>query len=93
MELLIAFVANVFAQFVKGFVYKKWGDYGVYAVVFAVALVGTVIYKYVYSIPEWQVIITNALETLAYSIAMYELILSKIGWQSGTEKVIGSKKR
>jgi hypothetical protein len=87
MEILIAFVANLFAQFVKGYVAKKWGDYGVYAVVFIVALIGTVIYKYVYTIPEWQVIITNALETLAYSVAMYEVILKRIGFADKRTKI------
>lgn len=87
MELLIAFVANIFAQFVKDYVAKKFGDFGVYAVVFAIALIGVVIYKYVYSIPEWQVIITNALETLAYSVAMYEVILKRIGFASKSEKI------
>ena len=91
MELLIAFGVTLLTQFVKGFVFKRWGAYGVYAVVFALALGGTVVYQYVYSIPEWKVIITHALETLAYAVALYEVILSKIGFSGGTKLASTSK--
>lgn len=86
MTLLIAFVSNLFAQFLKNFVYKKWGDYGIYTVVFIVALGGTIIYKYVYAIPEWKEIITQALETLAYAIALYELILKRVGFSGANDE-------
>ncbi len=85
MELLIAFGVALLSQLIKKFVFPKWGGTGVQVVVFILALAGVAIYQYVYSIPEWKVIITNGIETLAYAVAMYELILSKIGFNGGTK--------
>ena len=80
MELLIAFATNLFTQFLKGTVYKKFGVYGVYAVVLIVSLIGTFVYTYVYSVPEWQTVIVQALKTMAFAVAIYEVILKRVGF-------------
>jgi len=80
IEIVIAFVASLFAQFLKGYVAKKWGAFGIYGVTFMVAFLGTVVYRYLYPIPEWEFIITQSIETLAFAIAIYELILKRVGF-------------
>lgn len=86
MELLIAFATNLFTQFIKKVVVKKYGTAGVQFVVFSVALIGTVIYKYAFSVPHIRDIILEALKTMAYSVAMYEIILKNIGFD--TKKMV-----
>lgn len=86
MTIVIAFVANLFTQFVKGVVYKKWGVTGVYITVFVVALLGTVLYQYVYSIPEWHIVILKAIASFAAAITLYEVILKRIGFADAETK-------
>lgn len=80
MELLIAFGITLLTQLIKKFVYPKFGSYGVHALIFILSLAGVSVYYFVYTIPEWQVIIQKAIQTLAYSVAIYEIILKKVGF-------------
>ena len=80
MELIIAFVINILTSLVKNYVKPKFGDSGVQALVFILAVVGVFGWDYISKVPEWKTIVLGGLQTLAYAIAMYEIILKKIGF-------------
>jgi len=77
MELAIVFAVNVVSSFLKKYVYPKYGRLGVQALVFAVAVLGAVSFKYGSS---YEVIIQYILAIFVSSVALYEVILSRISW-------------
>lgn len=83
MELLIAFGVNVLTSFIKGWVKPKFGNLGVHAVVFVLAVAGVFGWEYISAVPAWKEVALSALETLAYAVAIYEVILKRIGFFKG----------
>ena len=87
MEAVIVLGVILLTQIVKKYIYPKFGSFGVNVFAFLLALIGAVIYLYVYSIPTWQVIIERALQTLVYAVAVYEIILKKIGFSTAPAQI------
>jgi len=84
-ETLIFVGVVLLTQVVKGYVYPKWGNTGVHVLTFAISLVGLGIYQYAVANPSFMELLVDALQFLAGAIALYEVILKKIGFNSAPE--------
>jgi hypothetical protein len=80
MEIIIAFGSSVITSFVKRYIEPKFGKIGVQVLVFLLVILGVFIWRYISAIPEWKDIALKSLETLAYSIGMYEVVLKRLGF-------------
>ncbi len=76
---LAALAITFLTQLIKSYVFPKWGANGVHAVVFILALAGAGIGYAVSVYPTLASFVNHALELLAGSVALYEVILKKIG--------------
>ena len=79
MEILIVFAVSILAGAVKKWVLPRFGATGVHVLVFALGLIGAVGYNLYQSDPAFQTIVSEALRTLAFAIALYEVILKRLG--------------
>ena len=81
-ETLIFAGTVLFTQAVKKYIYPRFGGTGVHIATFTVALVGLGVYQYAQINPSFMEALVWALGYLAGAIAIYEVILKKIGFQS-----------
>lgn len=88
-ESLIFIGVVILTQFVKKYVSPRFGDTGVHVVTFVVALVGLGIYQYATANPAFMELLMEALSFLAGAVAVYEIILKKIGFKSSTQQIEG----
>lgn len=79
-ESLIFIGAILLTQVVKKFIKPRFGSTGVHVFTFIIALIGNGVYLYSQTDPEFALIIQRALEYLAGTVAVYEVILKKIGF-------------
>ena len=80
MDILIAFGTTVITSLVKNTIKPKFGDTGVHIFVFILALIGVSFYTFVFQVnPDVQTFVTEAIKTLTYAVALYEVILKKTG--------------
>lgn len=88
-ETLIFFGVVVLTQIIKKHVAPKWGDTGVHILTFVLALVGVGVYQYATANPAFMEVLMQALNYLALAVAVYEIILKKIGFKSTKEQSQG----
>lgn len=82
----IIFIAVVgLTQFIKKYVHPKFGNTGVHVLTFVLALIGVGIYQATISYPNFGLIVTDALTYLVSTVAIYEIILKKVGFKSSKE--------
>lgn len=86
-ETLIFFGVVVLTQITKKYIVPKWGATGLHIFTFALALVGVGIYQYATANPEFMEVLLYALNYLALAVAVYEIILKKLGVKSTEEKL------
>lgn len=79
-----AFALSLLTQFVKNIVFPKYGATGVHILMFILACLGVVCVGLYTSMPSVAKIIEEGLALLASAIAMYEVLLSKLGFSQGT---------
>jgi len=77
MELAIVFAVNVVSSLLKKYVQPRFGKLGVQALVFATAVAITVYLTYGASV---QTYVEQSLIIFVSSVALYEVILSRITW-------------
>lgn len=83
-EIIIGTGVIILTQIIKNKVYPKYGTTGVHILTFTLALIGVAIYRYAMSDPYIYDLIREALQYLALSITIYEVILKKIGFKSAS---------
>lgn len=88
-ETLIFFGVVVLTQIIKKYVAPKFGDTGVHILTFVLALVGVGIYQYATANPDFMAVLMQALNYLALAVAVYEIILKKIGFRSSSRQLEG----
>jgi len=88
MYATLIFIGTVLlTQIVKKHVFPRFGATGVHALTFTIALVGLGIYEYAQINPAFMDVIVWALGYLAGAVAIYEVILKKIGMPSATTQL------
>lgn len=86
-ESLIFVGVILLTQIIKKYVYPMWGDTGVHALIFILSLIGLGVYEYAQYNPEFMDVLVWALGYLAGAVALYEVILKKIGFKSSTTQL------
>lgn len=86
-ESLILLGVIILTQFIKKYVYPKFGDTGVHVLTFVLALIGVGVYQYAAHNVEFKELLIQALNFLVLAVAIYEVILKKIGFKSAPEKL------
>lgn len=86
-ESLILLGVVVLTQLIKKYVYPKFGDTGVHVLTFVLALIGVGVYQYALHHVEFKELLIQALNFLVLAVAIYEVILKKIGFKSAPEKL------
>ena len=71
----IVFIINIFTSLLKRYVYPKYGKLGVQVLVFILAFIAAIYFKYGYGV---RVYVTEALILFSSAVAIYEVILSRI---------------
>lgn len=87
-EAVIILSVTVLSQLMKKYVYPKYGKTGVHVVTFVLALVFSGMYYATQSNPEFLEIMLSAGKVLVYAVGVYEVILKRIGFQSGKELLV-----
>ncbi len=80
-ETIIFMAVVLLTQFIKGTVFPRFGKTGVHIVTFTIAVIGLGIYQWAQADASVMEILMQALQFLAGAIAVYEIILSKIGFK------------
>jgi multisubunit Na+/H+ antiporter MnhC subunit len=78
MTIFFALLTNIFSQFLKGYVAKKWGATGVLVTVFIVSFVISIGWYFIKSSESLMVVFQQGLMILSASIALYEIILKRL---------------
>lgn len=86
-ESLIFVGVVLVTQFIKKYVYPKWGDTGVHVLIFTLSLIGLGVYEYAQYNPAFMDVLVWSLGYLAGAVALYEVILKKIGFKSSTTQL------
>lgn len=86
-ETLIFIAVVLLTQFIKAFVYPRFGKTGVHMLTFVIALVGLGIYQWAQADPSVMEWLVRAGQFLVGTIALYEVILSRIGF-SDTKSIV-----
>lgn len=79
-EILIVFAVALLAQVLKKWIAPRFGDLGIHVTVFVIAIAGAVGYNLYQSVPAFQAVVSEAIRTLAFAVALYELILKRLGF-------------
>lgn len=79
-ETLIFVAVVLLTQFIKATVYPKFGKTGVHVLTFSLALIGLGIYQWAQADPSVMDWLVRAGQFLVGTIALYEVILSKVGF-------------
>lgn len=74
-------------QIVKKYVYPKFGSTGVHILTFIIAAIGVGIQQYAQTNVEFKELLLQGLNYLVLAVAVYEVILKKIGFKSAQEKI------
>lgn len=90
-EVLILLGTLLLTQFVKKYVYPKFGSTGVHILTFVIATIGVGIYQYAQTNIEFKELLLAGLNYLVVAVAVYEVILKKIGFKSAQEKIDDSE--
>lgn len=75
-----AFALACLTQVVKGTIVPKWGATGVHVFMFIIAILGVLVVGLFQTVPTFATIVTEGLALLATAITMYEVLLSKVGF-------------
>ena len=86
-ETLIFFGVLILTQVTKKYVFPAFGATGVHVLTFVIALIGVGVYQYATANPAFMDILVQALNYLAGAVAVYEVILKKIGAQSVSAQI------
>lgn len=84
-QTLIFFGVVILTQAVKKFIYPRFGATGVHVTTFALALIGLGVYEYAQYNPQFMDALVWALGYLSGAVALYEVILKRIGFKSSAE--------
>lgn len=85
MEALIVVGLALVSQFVKGFLYPKFGANGVHAFAFALAFVVAGVAQAASQNPSILAMLQQAGILLVATVGIYEVVLKRIGFVSGRE--------
>lgn len=80
MEVAIPFIINIITWLTKQYIKPKYGKTGVQVFVFILALIGASIMWFSRNIASFELILRDAGIILAFSIAMYETLWSKLNF-------------
>lgn len=86
-EVVIFFGVVLLTQLIKKYVFPKFGDTGVHILTFVLAAIGVGIYQVAMQNPDVMDWIIKAIQYLALAITVYEVILSKIGFNSAKKQI------
>jgi len=86
-ETLIFIGTIVLTQIFKKYVYPRFGSTGIHVLTFIIAAIGLAVYQYAKANADFMNIAVMALNYLAGAIAIYEVLLKKIGVKSVIEKI------
>ncbi len=78
MEIFITLLATTATQFLKKYVYPKWGETGVHAVVFAIVFVCASIWYTAQNNQHLMEILTTSGKILIMAVGFYEVALKRI---------------
>jgi len=85
MEQLILIAVILLTQIVKGKIYPKFGATGVHIFTFVISLIGYGIYLQAITNPDFMTLVSGAIQFLIGAVAVYEVILKRIGFKSVEE--------
>lgn len=71
----LVFLINIFTSLLKRYVYPKYGKFGVQVLAFILAVIAAVYFAYGDGL---KVYVTEALVLFSASVAIYEVILSRL---------------
>lgn len=80
-ELLIVAGTVLLTQITKKYIYPRYGSTGVHVFAFLIALFGVAIYQYSLYNEVFANAMNYALKFLLISVAVYEIILKRIGFK------------
>lgn len=80
----------ILGQITKTYIIPKYGDHGLYAFLFAVALVINGIHEAMTYFPGFGVLVAQAGAFLVSTIGIYEVIFNKMGLPIITDADLGS---
>ena len=86
-ESIILIGVIILTQIVKKYIYPKYGDTGIHVFTFVIACLGVGIYQAAQTYVEFKEILIQALNFLVIAVAVYEIILKKIGFKSAPDKL------
>jgi len=86
-ESLILIGIVILTQITKRYVYPKFGSFGIHALTFILALIGVGVYQYAQANVDFKEILMQALNFLVVAVAVYEVILKRLGVESVTKKL------
>jgi len=84
-EVIALIALTLFAQFVKGYLYPKFGKYAVHAVMFIVAMLITGVWQAMNANEDIMQLVLQAGTLLVQAVGIYEVVLKRIGFTSITE--------
>lgn len=87
MEALIVVAVALLSQVLKKYVYPLYGAIGTQVAVFGVAFMFSAIYYTAQLNPSVMEILVSAGQVLLLAVGVYEVLLKRIGFQSGKSMV------
>jgi hypothetical protein len=86
-ETLIFFGVLLLTQVTKKYIFPTFGSTGVHVLTFVIALIGVGMYQYATANPGFMAVLMESLQYLAGAVAVYEIILKKIGVKSVSSQI------
>lgn len=84
-EALIILSVTFLTQTLKKHIYPRWGSVGVQSSVFIVSILFALLYAWSHANPSIMAIALNAGQILLYAVGVYEVLLKRIGFETGKE--------